>query len=702
MLKLKFSLLSATIVAGLVASPAYAVTTFTPTLPLLPAPGPNDGDNSVHGAGATSIQNVLVREMNCVGIDHQRGDGQPGQGGGAATTGALKTVPAGSYVPTTVTPTNPSLTCAGGDTATPTTNIQPNFSGKYVGLGSGFGRRMWYKYQDNFDGAVGSGVANAFNPFNTVGEGSPAVPTARWTHLQFAFSDTPISSGDLANYNTGGTDTATGPFGPASAQGGAAVQFPLFVLPVAIAFNSVYGLNASSVPMTFNAQYDAKFNTVTYKTLRLNRQAYCGIFNGVIKNWNDPILKALNKRTALFDTTNDTSTRWAADGAPIRLVGRLDNSGTTDVFTRHLAAVCSLTGNMPTGTTNVYVRNSENLPYKASSNGAVDYSTVRSDSNYKSGTAQGKFAGDSNLVSGDYYNGTSVVHIDGTSTSPSGAPTGSVGSGLFTLANGGGNIGKFIGLAPDYTLNGVKLNGKIGYISADVISPSPDAAAVAAGGSVIGASLQVGTTGAYAQPAVTSALKAFGAATTQILPPESDTTGAYIQGDTRLVKNAAGADVAATRDNPIAWTDVLYKSPNNTLAAPADGYPIVGTTQFFGYTCYTSGNRQQIVNLLGLALGNVKRNSTATSVSPNTFKGTSPANFGMFSQGNIGIVPAPWVAAIANTFLTNVTTVVAPNTVSLGSKNLWIQDTVELAKSTRALPTPTSNPNPTCASLPGA
>lgn len=703
MLKLKYALLSATVVAGLAATPAHAATVpFVQKLPLLPAAGPNDGENVIHGAGATSIQNVLVRLMNCIGVDHARGDGQPGQSGGAATTGSLRTVAAGSYNPTIPATTNPPLDCSVADTSTSSTNIQPLFEGKYIGAGSGFGRRMWYKYQDNFDGAGTTAVANVFNPFVTIGEGSPAVPTARWSHLQYAFSDTPISPSDLTNYNNGGNESpGTGPFGPAAAVAGPAVSFPLFVLPVAVAFNTVYGRNAGGTNMTFNAQWDAKFNTVTYKTLRLNRQAYCGIFNGVIKNWNDPLLRTLNRRIALFDPVNDTSTRWAADGAPIRLVGRLDNSGTTDVFSRHLAAVCSLSGNMPinpatsTAYANVYIRATENLPYNASTNGNLDYRTVRSDTNYNPSAASSRFAGTVNLVSGDYFNGSAIVHVGGTAT-PSGAPVGNQGSGLFTVTNGGGNVARFIGLAPDYALNGVTLNGKIGYVSADAIQPSPDAAPAAAGTAVIGASLSVGTTTGYAQPSVVSSVRAFGAAATQILPPESDAAGAYVPGDTRTVRNAAGASVAATRDNPIAWTDVLY-SGANTLAAPADGYPMVGTTQFFGYTCYTSGNRQQIVNMLGLAMGAVRRNSVYGSVAVGTFKGTNAASYGIFTQANIGVVPLAWQTAIAETFLRK--SVTAP---TLGDKNLWIQDVTELARSTRLNPTPTSNPNPACSSITGS
>jgi hypothetical protein len=694
MMKLKYSLLAATVTAGLVASPAYAaLPPFTPVLPVLPAPGPNDADNALHGAGATSVQNLLVREFNCVGIDHKRGDGQPGQAGAAGSTGSLKSVPAGKYNPTVPSATNPVLDCAVADTSASSTNIQPLFQGKYVGAGSGFGRKMWRQYKDNFDGSPTNGTVHVFNPFNTVGE-NPASPDARWSHLQYAFSDTPIAPADLTEYNNGGTDSVTGTFPGAASSAGAAVSFPLFVLPIAVAYNTVYGKNASGANMTFNAQFDAAFNGTTYKSIRLNRQAYCGIFNGAIKNWNDPILTTLNKRIALFDPVNDTVTRWKADGAPIRLVGRLDNSGSTDVFSRHLAAVCSLTGNMPAGTTNVFARAAENLPYKASANGNLDFTVVREDTNYKPGSQQSKFAGDSNLVSGDYFDGTAIQHIGG-ATTPSGAPSGNLGSGLYTVTNGGGNVAKLINLAPDYALNGVTLNGKVGYVSADVIVPSPDATPASVG-ALVGASLQVGTTTLYAQPSVAKALQAFGAGADQILPPEADSTGAYVPGDTRLVRNAAGASVAATRDNPIAWTDVLYNG-SNSLAAPASGYPMVGTTQFFGYTCYTPNNRQAIVNILGLAVGGVKKNSQYGAINPNTFKGAGAANFGIFSQGNIGIVPLPWQTAIIQTFLSK-----SVLSADLAAKNLWIQDVAELAKSTRTNPTPTSNPNPTCSGLPGA
>lgn len=713
MLKSKFTLLGATMVAGLISSPALAVTPpFVPTLTPLPAPGPNDGDNSLHGAGATSVQKLIVREFNCIGVDHKVG----ASGISGTSNGSLSSVTAGKYTPASPTTANPALDCS-----VSANDIQPAFSAKYVGTGSGFGRQMWREFKDNFDGSsVGSGVNHVYNPFNTVGE-NPASPDARWSHVQFAISDSPVSPSEINDYNNGGSSATTGTFPGAAATAGAPVQFPLFVLPVAVVYNPVYGVNGASAPMVFNAQWTTSFNGVSLNALRLSRVAYCGIFNGYYKNWNASIFQVLNKNTALYDTTNDTAARWAADGAPIRLVGRLDNSGTTNVFTRHLNAVCGLSTSVPllnsdkpglkatkfgapdtTGYSNKYARAADNLPYNSTQNGGVDLSLVREDSNYKpSNNNSTKVAGATNLVSGTYYDGSVVTTQAGTT---SGLPAvGSAnGSGLFVTADGGGKVAKYILIAPDHALNGVTLNGKIGYISADVIPPSPDAAAVPSGAPagtfLASALLQVGTSAGYAQPSLVQALKAFGTGSTAILPPESDANGAYLAGDTRNVRSTTSSATPALRENPVAWTDVLYAdNGGNNLAAPLAGYPIVGTTQFFGYTCYTATNRQSIVEVLGLALGGVTRNSTNGAVSVNTFKGAASANIGIFDQANIGVLPIAWQKALIDTFLQK------SADTTLAGKKLYIQDIVQRAKSVKTAPTPPeSQANPDCSTKTGA
>ena len=60
--------------------------------------------------------------------------------------------------------------------------------------------------------------------------------------------------------------------------------------------------------------------------VRLSRDAYVGIFLGKVTRWNDPAIVATNPGTALPDT-------------PITVVTRSDGSGTTFVFTTHLAEI---------------------------------------------------------------------------------------------------------------------------------------------------------------------------------------------------------------------------------------------------------------------------------------------------------------------------------------------------------------------------
>lgn len=715
MVNIKQSLLAATIFASVAAGPAFAQTTTLPAkatpqqigqiqAPGLPVTTQNvngssvnyDGDTALHGAGATSIQNILVRGLNCLGTPNKLGNGQPGAAGSSAV-GSLAAKAPGVYSGTpalTCNNTSSNVSFSGGSS---TYEVQPQvasnpgygFQGKYVGTGSGFGRKAWYFFGDVFDGGSSShAVTGVANPFTT---SANPTPDNRWSHVQFAFSDAPISAADLANYNTSGNAvTSAGP----------AVQFPLFVLPVAIAYDQQYGVNAHGKALVFNTQFSATYsNGSTISSLRLNAPAYCGIFNGSITNWNDPKLKALNKNIALYDPTNDTAARWATDGAPIRLVGRLDNSGTTDVFTRHLAAVCSNPA-IYSGT-NKYLNHAESLPYNAATNGGVDYTSVRGDTNYKPSSPSSKFAGTTNTITGDYFNGTAIVNLG---TGGSAAPVGYTGSGLFIVTNGGGNLAKLLVLADDLVEpDGVTLNGKIGYISADYVQPSVDASA-----SLVAALLGVGSGASatvYQAPTVRNALLAFGG----ILPPQSSSTGAYSPGTED--RSIPSGDGTTTRDNPVAWTDVLYTTSSSqaySLAAPTTGYPITGTTQFFGYTCYaTAGNRQAIAELLGTALGQIRKDQTGTTINKGFLNATTPATPGIYDQSNIAIVPLAWQVALTSTFLSSTsdvnTALATPLYISSGLVNKAAMTATGTGKNRVVTYTLTQpSPNPACSSLPGA
>ncbi|HEX7853240.1 MAG TPA: substrate-binding domain-containing protein [Sphingobium sp.] len=556
---------------------------------------PNVGNDSsggtfaILGTGATSIQNVLRQEFQCLS--------------GPATT------------PCNVTP------------------MQTNFAGLYEEEGSGFGRQQWRSTTNQWTVA---GLTNG-----------------RFTadHVQFAFADSSATASDVTTVR-------------AIAKAVDAVVLPKYVLPVAVAYNPKYGatLNGGtgSVALNFRVQNTKSLGSpgVAVGGMQMSVNTYCRIFNGNIVNFNDAALTAentngLGNNPISLMSTSDDATRWANDGVPIRLVGRADTSGTTDIFTRALAAQCnSMTNGSGGSVTNKYLGHAETLPYNPVA-GAPDFTVLRPDTKLKP-TGTGPYAGTTSVISNDYYNGTSIVTLSGMTSN-------SFGTGLFIVANGSGAVAAALNLAPDKasptTVTTTLLNGKLGYIASDYIANSPTGAGLHA------AALKLsGST--YVLPSATQATNAFGS----ITPPDSASSGGtWAEGtDTRLVTNpAGGSTIAARRDNPLSWYDVLYATSTQTLASPTAGYPITGTTQFLGYRCYTDRNRESVVNFLGWNYGAVTKDSAGTD------------RTGVFStllnSSNIGSLPAAWNSAITETFLKN-SSQAGTTHATLGALNLWLQN----------------------------
>lgn len=68
------------------------------------------------------------------------------------------------------------------------------------------------------------------------------------------------------------------------------------------------------------------YNLPDVKELKLTREALAGIFLGKITNWSDPLIAKANEGVKLPST-------------PINVAKRSDGSGTTFVFSKHLAAI---------------------------------------------------------------------------------------------------------------------------------------------------------------------------------------------------------------------------------------------------------------------------------------------------------------------------------------------------------------------------
>jgi phosphate transport system substrate-binding protein len=181
-----------------------------------------------------------------------------------------------------------SLTaCAANEGSTPaTTSAKPsNLSGTLNGIGSsaqGAAQTVW---------AAGFQTANPKVTVNYDPQGSGAGRTSFISGAaDFAGSDAALKDTELAGTFAG------------CAAGSKGIDLPVYISPIAIAYN-VDGV----------------------KDLKLDADTIAGIFSGAITTWNDPKIAALNSGASL-------------PSAPITVVHRSDDSGTTQNFTDYLAA----------------------------------------------------------------------------------------------------------------------------------------------------------------------------------------------------------------------------------------------------------------------------------------------------------------------------------------------------------------------------
>jgi phosphate transport system substrate-binding protein len=201
-----------------------------------------------------------------------RGRKQAVTAGGAVLAMALLAACSSSSSTTSATGSSPA---AGGGSSTSAAAA----SGTINASGSTF--------QTNFQQAA-IAAFKASNPNITVnygggGSGKGRSDLAAGTVL-FAGSDTaPIPDKEMANF-----------------KGKQVLYFPVQIGPIAIAYN----LSGVS-------------------DLKLDAPTLAGIFQGTIKTWNDPAIKALNSGASL-------------PGSPITLAVRSDSSGTTQNFTKFL------------------------------------------------------------------------------------------------------------------------------------------------------------------------------------------------------------------------------------------------------------------------------------------------------------------------------------------------------------------------------
>jgi len=166
----------------------------------------------------------------------------------------------------------------------------------YCLTGSGFGRKV-------FDGATpaNSTAACAALGLTATGFGGTVDPP------DFAGSDVALASTEYTTYRANRE--------PASGTNyGEPFEFPSIGGPI------VYGYPRDNFPKLKKKNLPIQLSVWTY----------CAIANGTVNNWNDPAITADNGGLSV---TNGQS-------EPITFYFRSDSSGTSFLFTTHLAAVC--------------------------------------------------------------------------------------------------------------------------------------------------------------------------------------------------------------------------------------------------------------------------------------------------------------------------------------------------------------------------
>ena len=563
----------------------------------------------------------------------------------------------------------------------------------YVSTGSGRGIEAFYMQNPT--------RANTFPAPN-----APAVP-GTYTRTHYALSETALNTAQAAVYNNGGyvpgySASSTGTVFAIKDQAGNAVstactgtctvtqvdnpriqygrmiQLPLLIAPIAITYDPVYGkVRAADGSITeLKLRIKVLKPTATAPTggLKLNQVAYCGIFNGQITNWNHPLLTTLNGNQSLRDLADPVTTNWSV---PMYLVGRSDNSGTTSLWTRHLAKVCGdlvtagatiVSGGVGGSTValaNQYANSTNNLPGNGQSGIPSESSTT---------AVAGSLAFSLYTKNTDTTGGTAPLQSGANAATP----------GTYARLNGNDGVQQYVNfpgnVVPSATVGDRITWGRIGYGSPDYVLPAAANTGLNGYGLWTASVLQPGATGlvvtgspsvqtgtVYVDPTPLNASSAFGT----ILAPESTSTGAY----------SAGSTGARVRTDPGSWVEPADKA--SPLALPAKGYPIVGTSNVLMYQCYKDAAvRYSLVKFLSTFYSKLAKDSTYASFNSRLMTDTKQ---GVLGKSGFAALPTGWATAINNTFFSN-------NTATVNALNLWVINriaTTAAAESTSNLPNTT-------------
>ncbi|KAB0684678.1 phosphate ABC transporter substrate-binding protein [Burkholderia territorii] len=199
----------------------------------------------------------------------------------------------------------PVIQGGGSSLVAPTIGAASPASGEIGLYGTANGTFTYY--------SVGSGAGqNAFLNNQPTYFGSGVTGT-----VHFANSDAALTTAQVTSYNASTVGSNSGPL----------IQIPYIVTAITVPVVNGPTVTSTTTPQTTPGQAHS---------IALNDDDLCGIFSGKLTNWNQV-------------TNPETGSVYPLNKA-ISVVYRADGSGTTELLTRHLHAVCT-TANTKAGVT---------------------------------------------------------------------------------------------------------------------------------------------------------------------------------------------------------------------------------------------------------------------------------------------------------------------------------------------------------------
>jgi len=199
----------------------------------------------------------------------------------------------------------PLVQGGGSSLVAPTIGTVPSTANEIGLFGTGLATLTYY--------SVGSGAGqNAF-----LGNQPTFLAPGLTGTVDFANSDAALTTAQVTGYTRSATD-------------GPLIQIPYIVTPITIPLVNAPAVTSTTTPKTSpNGDH----------SIALNDDDLCGIFSGKLTNWSQ-----------VTNPESTTGAKYPASAGTIQVVYRTDGSGTTELLTRHLQAVCNAT-NTQTGVT---------------------------------------------------------------------------------------------------------------------------------------------------------------------------------------------------------------------------------------------------------------------------------------------------------------------------------------------------------------